>query len=497
MDNGTTILFGLPGVAVQRVERVRDDDTLVRLVHVVTTASSAAGCPQCGVVSTSVKQHRTTRPRDLPYGEEPLAVRWRKRQYRCREAECPRKAFTESITEIPARARLTGRLCRQLAGQVASGRSVSAVAVQYQVSWPVTRRHYARHADALLTEPSPPVVLGIDETRRGKPKWVQDDSGAWQRTERFETNFTDLSGDGRLLGQVAGRTGKAVTGWLDDRGQDWKNQVAFVAIDPCAVYRSAITRSLPHAVIVVDHFHLVRLASQAVTRVRQRVTRQATGRRGTTRDPAWANRRRLLRGKERLTSQAYNKMWAEILAKETTGQLLATWIAKEELRYLLALARTQPARSEVSNRLFCFYDWCARADVPEVTTLAKTIEAWWPQILAFIDTGITNAATEGEQPPGQGRRPDRIWVPQPRQPAPQSTVALQTDDHQLAAARVRSPLKFEEPIIRTQFRARWPVSGVANQPSSSPPPPSYSRTPSKTNGDTSRTHSSSASASPS
>jgi transposase len=32
--------------------------------------------------------------------------------------------------------------------------------------------------------------------------------------------------------------------------------------------------------------------------------------------------------------------------------------------------------------------------VPEVTTLAKTIEAWWPQILAFLDTGITNARTE-------------------------------------------------------------------------------------------------------
>ena len=108
-------------------------------MHVVTTASSAAGCPQCGVVSTSVKQRRTTRPRDLPYGEEPLAVRWRKRQYRCRELACPRKAFTESIAEIPPRARLTGRLCRQLASQVASGRSVSAVAAQYQVSWPVAQ----------------------------------------------------------------------------------------------------------------------------------------------------------------------------------------------------------------------------------------------------------------------------------------------------------------------------------------------------------------------
>ena len=87
-------------------------------------------------------------------------------------------------------------------------------------------------------------------------------------------------------------------------------------------------------------------------------------------------------------------MWDEILAQEATGELLATWIAKEELRYLLALARTHAPRSEISNRLFAFYDWCARADVPEVTTLAKTIEAWWPQILAFIDTGITNARTE-------------------------------------------------------------------------------------------------------
>jgi transposase len=396
MEKGTTILFGLPGVAVERVERVSGEDgEPVRLVHVKTVASSAAGCPACGVVSTSVKQYRTTRPRDLPYGEERLAVRWHKRQYRCREQACPRKAFTESVPEIPPRARLTGRLCRKAAAEVASGRSVSAVVAEYRVSWPVIHRNYAVHADLLLTEPDPPVVLGIDETRRGAPKWVHDaETGRWVRTERFETNFTDASGTGRLLGQVAGRTGKAVTGWLDDRGQEWKDRVSCVAIDPCAVYRSAVERALPHAVIVVDHFHLVRLANQAVTKVRQRVTRQVLGRRGTTRDPAWANRRRLLRARERLTAGQFHRMWEEILTQEATGELLAAWIAKEELRFLLSLARTHAPRAEVSNRLFAFYDWCARADVPEVTTLARTIEAWWPQILAFIDTGITNARTE-------------------------------------------------------------------------------------------------------
>src|SRR5262249_6253449 len=109
---------------------------------------------------------------------------------------------------------------------------------------------------------------------------------------------------------------------------------------------------------------------------------------------AWANRRRLLRARERLTSEQFSRMWEEILAREATGELLATWIAKEELRYLLALARTRPPRSEISNRLFAFDDWCARADVPQVTTLARTSEAWWLQILAFIHTGITNATTK-------------------------------------------------------------------------------------------------------
>jgi transposase len=44
-------------------------------------------------------------------------------------------------------------------------------------------------------------MLGIDETRRGTPRWSRDpETGGWARTERLEINFTDLTGDGRLLG---------------------------------------------------------------------------------------------------------------------------------------------------------------------------------------------------------------------------------------------------------------------------------------------------------
>ena len=49
MENGTTILFGLPGVAVQRVERDADEHgAAVRLVHVVTTASARRAARSAG-----------------------------------------------------------------------------------------------------------------------------------------------------------------------------------------------------------------------------------------------------------------------------------------------------------------------------------------------------------------------------------------------------------------------------------------------------------------
>jgi transposase len=121
-QHGTSILFGLRGVRVREVVR---HAVLGRVVHVLTDDDGAAACLVCGVLSTSVRQRRTTRPRDLPQGEEPLVARCHKRQFRCREVPCPRKAFTEQIAELLAGARVTGRLRRHVAGRVAVWRSAS------------------------------------------------------------------------------------------------------------------------------------------------------------------------------------------------------------------------------------------------------------------------------------------------------------------------------------------------------------------------------------
>jgi transposase len=132
-----------------------------------------------------------------------------------------------------------------------------------------------------------------------------------------------------------------------------------------------------------------------VTTVRRRVIWEQHGRRGRAVDPAWANRRRLLTGADRLSDKGFATMWNSLIDSDPSGQILTTWIGTEELRALLGLARTGASRSEISAKLWSFYSWCAAADIPELTALAGTVETWWPAIEAFLHTGITNARTEG------------------------------------------------------------------------------------------------------
>jgi transposase len=372
----------------------------VRIVQLVTDDPDAARCPACRVVSTSGKDWVLTRPHDLPCGGGQVAVQWRKRRWRCRTEVCPRASFTEQVAQVPAGMRTTTRLRTALAVAVEDGRGQSEVAAAHGVSWPTVQRAVVVHGAVELVEPEPVRVLGMDETRFGRPRWLPDGVHAdgrirWQRTDPWETGFVDITGKQALVGQVDGRTSAAVQAWLGARTQEFRAGVEVVVIDPHAGYAAAVRAALPDAQVAVDHFHLIMLANKMVTAVRQRVTRDLLDRRGRKTDPTWANRRLLLRGRERLSPAALARMWNGCVDHDPTGQILSAWIAKEELRALCATAATGGHREEIQRRLWAFYCWCADAGIPELTTLAETIETWWPAIEVFLTTGLTNARTEG------------------------------------------------------------------------------------------------------
>ena len=281
-SDDASCLLGLEGLAVERVVRTVLG---VKIVQLVTDDPDAARCPSCAMVSTSGKDWVLTRPRDLPCGGEFAVVQWRKRRWRCRTVGCPRGSFTEQVAQVPAGMRTTTRLRTALAVAVEDGRDQSEVAAAHGVSWPTVQRAVVALGAIELVEPEPTTVLGMDETRFGRPRWLPEghhDDGRvrWRRTDPWETGFVDITGDQSLLGQVDGRTSAAVQAWLAARTPEFRAAVEVVVIDPHAGYAAAVRQALPDAAIAVDHFHLIMLANKAVTAVRQRVTRDLLGRRG-------------------------------------------------------------------------------------------------------------------------------------------------------------------------------------------------------------------------
>jgi hypothetical protein len=66
------------------------------------------------------------------------------------------------------------------------------------------------------------------------------ETGRWVRVDQWDTGFADLAGEQGLLGQREGRTSAAVIDWLSKRSDEFRAWLQFVAIDPAAVYASAI-----------------------------------------------------------------------------------------------------------------------------------------------------------------------------------------------------------------------------------------------------------------
>jgi hypothetical protein len=133
--------------------------------------------------------------------------------------------FTESLPGLTPRGRLTGRLREGLAAAVGEGRIVAEVADTHAVSWDSAHRAFVTDADARLAgEPEPVTHLGIDEVRRGRPRWEHDrDTGhARQLADRWHTGFTDPTGRQGLLGQVEDRAGADVIDWLGQRSPAWR-----------------------------------------------------------------------------------------------------------------------------------------------------------------------------------------------------------------------------------------------------------------------------------
>ena len=343
-------------------------------------------CRRCGGEGAP-RDSVTRRLAHEPFGWRPTTLLVTVLRYRC--AGCGHVWRQDLSRAAEPRAKLTrGALRWALNGIVCQHLTVARVAEALGVAWNTAN-------DAVLAEGHR--VLIADPNRfDGVAEHV------WRHTrkgDKYVTVIIDLTGirDGtgpaRLLDMVEGRSKQAFKTWLADRPQAWRDAVEVVAMDGFTGFKTATTEELPDAVAVMDPFHVVRLAGDALDQCRRRVQQETSGHRGHAGDPLYASRRTLHTGVDLLTSKQKARLLA-LFATERHVQVEVIWNIYQDM----IAAYRDPDRAAGRTAMTKLIDTLS-SGVPtalsELVTLGRTLKRRAVDVLAYFERpGTSNGPTE-------------------------------------------------------------------------------------------------------
>jgi transposase len=289
-------------VVGQRIESGR----AVLACRVVETDEFARWCRRCGC-EAAPRDSVTRRLAHEPLGWRPTTLLVTIRRYRCTGCGHVWRQDTSRATE--PRAKLSRRALRwALEGIVCQHLTVARVAEGRRVLIEGPHRF-----DGVR-------VIGVDEH-------------CWRHTRRGDkyvtviidlTPIRDGTGPARLLDMVEGRSKQVFKAWLGERDTSWRAGVEVVAMDGFTGFKTATNEELPDAVAVMDPFHVVRLAGDALDQCRRRVQQATCGHRGRKGNPPYAARRTLHTGSDLLTDKQRQRLTA-LFADDEHVEVEATW----------------------------------------------------------------------------------------------------------------------------------------------------------------------------
>jgi transposase len=185
----------------------------------------------------------------------------------------------------------------------------------------------------------------------------------------------------------------------DGKGADalkpfWKRlrpsraKIEAVAMDMSAAYRGAVSAHLKEAVIVFDHFHVIKLFNDKLSELRRALYREATEvmHKEVLKGTRWL----LLKNPENLDAEKDEKRRLEE-ALALNKPLATAYYLKEDLRQFWE----QPGKRFATAFL---NDWIKRAEgsgIRMLQQMAKTLAAHRSGLLAYYDVPITSGPMEG------------------------------------------------------------------------------------------------------
>lgn len=383
-----TTFCRLDELGLQVVGQHLEPDRAVLACRVVDPDRWCRRCGCEGIARDSV----TRRLAHEPLGWRPTTLLVTVRRYQC--TGCGHVWRQDTSRAAEPRAKLSRRALRWgLESLVVQHLTVARIAEALAVSWNTAN-------DAVLDEGRR--VLIDDPDRFENVKVIGVDEHVWRHTSRGDkfvtvvidlTPVRDRTGPSRLLAMVEGRSKQAFKTWLAARPDAWRKGLEVVAMDGSTGFKTATTEELPEAVAVMDPFHVVRLAGDALNRCRRRVQQDLHGHRGRKDDPLYRARRTLHTGHDLLTDRQRARLTA-LFGVEDHVQVEATWgIYQRMIR-----AYREPDRSrgkQLMTALIKSVSEGVPAALTEIRTLGRTLKKRAEDVLAYFDRpGTSNGPTE-------------------------------------------------------------------------------------------------------
>ena len=342
-----------------------------RVIFTVKPDPCSLTCPVCR--SRDILYHGSTYRmwREVPIGPRPVFIQMGIPRIECRECSAIRQVKVRFADERRTYTRAFERYALGLSRYI----TILDVARHLNVGWDLIKDIQKRYLHKRFSRPKLSALsqIAIDEISIGKG-------------QKYLTVVLDLD-TGAVVFVGDGNGAEALQPFWR-RLKRSRTHIEAVAMDMSKAYIRAVTESLPAAMIVFDHFHVIKLFNDKLQEFRRQLFNKAQSEmeKKVIKGTRWL----LLKNPENLVEER-NEPQRLQKALELNQPLATVYYMKEDLRQLWS----QKTKKRSARFLA---DWIARARVSGISMLEKfadTLQTHRDGILAYYDYPISTGPLEG------------------------------------------------------------------------------------------------------